>query len=234
MIVPPLTWSSDIASVLHAGFKPVFVDIDPRTLGMCNEKILSAISSKTVAIFLTHCQGFNALSSELLEEIQKKRFWLIEDVCESHGATFNQQKLGSFGKISNFSFYYAHHMSTIEGGMICTNSSELADLLKMYRSHGMTRELTNLELKEKYQRDFKDLNPDFVFAIAAFNVRNNEIGAILGINQLKRLDKNVEARSQNQDLFFQTCLPVFIAQITGLRVVAITHSMLFCRKIILH
>ena len=202
IIVPPLTWSSDIASILHAGFDPVFVDIDPKTLGMDNNKIFDALTSKTVAVFLTHCQGFNALSDELLDVVKKRGLWLIEDVCESHGATFKGKKLGSFGEISNFSFYYAHHMSTIEGGMICTNSSELADLLRMYRSHGMTRELSSAELKQKYEADYPDLNPDFIFSIPAFNVRNNEIGAILGMNQLKRLDSNVESRTKNQSLFF--------------------------------
>ena len=202
IIVPPLTWSSDIASILHAGFDPVFVDIDPKTLGMDNNKIVDALTSKTVAVFLTHCQGFNALSDELLDAVKERGLWLIEDVCESHGATFKGKKLGSFGEISNFSFYYAHHMSTIEGGMICTNSSELADLLRMYRSHGMTRELSSAELKQKYEADYPDLNPDFIFSIPAFNVRNNEIGAILGMNQLKRLDSNVESRTKNQSLFF--------------------------------
>ena len=202
IIVPPLTWSSDIASILHAGFDPVFVDIDPKTLGMDNNKIFDALTSKTVAVFLTHCQGFNALSDELLDAVKERGLWLIEDVCESHGATFKGKKLGSFGEISNFSFYYAHHMSTIEGGMICTNSSELADLLRMYRSHGMTRELSSAELKQKYEADYPDLNPEFIFSIPAFNVRNNEIGAILGMNQLKRLDSNVESRTKNQSLFF--------------------------------
>ena len=88
IIVPPLTWSSDIASILHAGFDPVFVDIDPKTLGMDNNKIFDALTSKTVAVFLTHCQGFNALSDELLDAVKERGLWLIEDVCESHGATF--------------------------------------------------------------------------------------------------------------------------------------------------
>ena len=219
IIVPPLTWSSDIASILHAGFDPVFVDIDPKTLGMDNNKIFDALTSKTVAVFLTHCQGFNALSDELLNVVKERGLWLIEDVCESHGATFKGKKLGSFGEISNFSFYYAHHMSTIEGGMICTNSSELADLLRMYRSHGMTRELSSAELKQKYEADYPDLNPDFIFSIPAFNVRNNEIGAILGMNQLKRLIQML-SQVENQSLFFRVCRKNFIVRITCLRVVA--------------
>lgn len=102
VIVPPLAWVSDIASVLQNGFKPVFVDIDPRTLGMNPSKILAAITDKTRAVFLTHVQGFDGLTDQLLSELQQRHIPLVEDVCESHGATHNGKKLGSFGWISNF------------------------------------------------------------------------------------------------------------------------------------
>src|SRR3990167_6443286 len=121
VITPPLGWVSDVAAVLQNGFTPVFVDIDPKTLAMDSNKILAKLNSKTRAVLLTHVQGFNGLTDELVEELKRHNIPLIEDVCESHGATHNGQKLGSFGWVSNFSFYYAHHMSTIEGGMICTN-----------------------------------------------------------------------------------------------------------------
>ena len=84
--------------------------------------------------------GYNALDDLLLAELQKRKIPLIEDVCESHGATFRGRKLGSFGFASNFSFYYAHHMSTIEGGMVCTDDPDFHELLRMFRSHGMVRE----------------------------------------------------------------------------------------------
>src|SRR6185295_3157180 len=121
VIVPTLTWVSDIASVLQAGFKPVFVDINPRTLCMDNEEVLRKITPSTKAVFLTHVLGYNGLSQRLLDELKARNVPLIEDVCESHGATFKGRKLGNFGSVSNFSYYYAHHMSTIEGGMVCTN-----------------------------------------------------------------------------------------------------------------
>jgi CDP-6-deoxy-D-xylo-4-hexulose-3-dehydrase len=138
----------------------------------------------------------------LLDELHTRDIILIEDVCESHGATHNNKKLGSFGWASNFSFYYAHHMSTIEGGMICTNDENLYEILRMLRAHGMVREINNLDKKTKIAEDNKDLNPDFIFSIPAFNVRNNEIGAILGLSQLERLDKIVQMRSNNQKFFF--------------------------------
>ena len=203
VIVPPLTWSSDIASVLQAGFNPVFVDIDPWHLGMDTKQVLAALNEETRAVFLTHVQGFNALTDELLNVLQEREVLLIEDVCESHGATYNGQKLGSFGWASNFSFYYAHHMSTIEGGMLCTNDSVLYETFRMLRSHGMVRESSSKELKEAYWKKYPDLNPDFIFAFPAYNVRNTEIGAIIGRSQLPRLDENNQLRTRNQQIFLE-------------------------------
>jgi len=201
VIVPPLTWVSDIASVLQNGFTPVFVDIDPKTLAIDSRKIESKINDKTRAVFLTHVQGFDGLTEDLLLLLDKRKIPLIEDVCESHGATHNGQKLGSYGWISNFSFYYAHHMSTIEGGMVCTNDPAVYQKVRMLRSHGMVREASDPILKEEYIRKFTSLNPDFIFAYAAYNMRNNEIGGILGLTQLKRLDRNVLIRTDNLKRF---------------------------------
>jgi CDP-6-deoxy-D-xylo-4-hexulose-3-dehydrase len=109
VIVPPLAWVSDVASVLQNGFTPVFADIDPETLAMDPKEILKKITPKTRAVFLTHVQGFNGLTDELVSELAKHGIPLVEDVCESHGATHNGTRLGSVGWISNFSYYYAHH-----------------------------------------------------------------------------------------------------------------------------
>ena len=201
VIVPPLGWVSVIAAVLQAGFNPVFVDIDHHHLGMETKQIISALNDNTRAVFLTHVQGFNALTDELLEELKRRNIYLIEDVCESHGATHHDNKLGSFGFASNFSFYFAHHMSTIEGGMLCTDDPDLYQTFRILRSHGMVRESTSDELKNSYKNQFPDLNPDFIFAFPAYNVRNNEIGAIIGRNQLKHLDENNQLRNRNLNLF---------------------------------
>ena len=201
IIVPPLTWISDIASVLQNGFTPVFVDIDPQSLAMDTAQVLEKITDKTRAVFLTHVQGFDGLTDQLLDELERRNIPLIEDVCESHGATHNGQKLGSFGWVSNFSFYYAHHMSTIEGGMVCTNDPEVYQRIRMLRSHGMVREANDQNLRNKYIEENPELNPDFIFAFASFNFRNTEIGAIMGRSQLKRLDINVRSRTENLHRF---------------------------------
>jgi len=203
VIVPTLTWVSDIASVLQCGFDPVFVDIDERTLGMDVDAVLKKITRKTRAVFLTHILGYNALNDRLLKGLKKAGVPLIEDVCESHGATFKGRKLGTFGLVSNFSFYYAHHMSTVEGGVVCTDDAEMYEALRMLRSHGMVREVTSPELKARYQKQHPDLNPEFIFAFPAYNVRSTELNAVLGRTQLKRLDDNNERRTANLKLFLE-------------------------------
>jgi CDP-6-deoxy-D-xylo-4-hexulose-3-dehydrase len=207
VIVPTLTWISDISSVLQNGFTPVFVDINPQSLAMDDNQLLSKITNKTRAVFLTHAQGFDGLTDELIFELEKKGIPLIEDVCESHGATHNGQKVGSFGLISNFSFFYAHHMSTIEGGMICTNNLEIYQQARMLRSHGMVRESNDEDTKNTYYKENPDLHPDFIFAFPAYNVRNTEIGGIMGLSQLKRLDKNIERRTENLHRFLKQIDP---------------------------
>ena len=207
VITPPLTWVSDVASVLQNGFTPVFADIDPSSLAMHPDEILKKITDKTRAVFITHAQGFDGLTDELLSELERRNIPLIEDVCESHGATHNGKRLGSLGWMSNFSFYYAHHMSTIEGGMVCTNDPEIYQQARMLRSHGMVREVSDMDVRDAYQKANPELNPDFIFAYAAYNARNTEIGGIMGRSQLKRLDKIVIRRTENMLRFLKQIDP---------------------------
>ena len=201
VIVPPLTWISDIASVIQNGFKPVFADINPRTLCMDENEIFKKISNKTKAVFITHAQGFNGLSEKLIRVLKDKKIILLEDVCESHGASFKNKKLGTFGLISNFSFYYAHHLSTIEGGMVCTNNKKIYEITRMLRSHGMLRESGNKKFESLMIKKYPYLSPKFIFLYPAYNVRNNEISAVIGDNQLKRLSQNNLKRSKNLKIF---------------------------------
>jgi CDP-6-deoxy-D-xylo-4-hexulose-3-dehydrase len=207
IIVPTLTWVSDIAAVLHAGFEPVFVDIRSDSLGMDDEQVIASLSSRTKAVFLTHVLGYNALTDRLLSELEARNVPLIEDVCESYGATFRGRKLGTFGLVSNYSFYYAHHLSTIEGGMISTADPELYDVLRVMRSHGMVRESSSSSFRGRYAAAHPDLHPDFIFAFPAFNARSTEINAVIGRSQLTRLDANNARRRQHLELFLDDLDP---------------------------
>ena len=203
IILPSLTWVSDINSVIQSNLKPVFVDINPKNLCMLESEIIKKVNKKTLAVFMTHAQGFNGLSSNLISFLKRKKILLIEDVCESHGATFKGKKLGTYGKISNFSFYYAHHMSTIEGGMICTNDKKIFHLAKILRSHGMAREIGESRIENKIINKYPKLSPKFIFLHSGYNFRNTEIGAVIGLNQLKSLNKNNVKRKNNFTTFLK-------------------------------
>lgn len=200
IIVPPLGWVSDISSVTQLGMTPVFVDISMDNLSITSENIKNAITDKTKAIVLVHCLGFNAINEEIIKIAKEKNILLIEDCCEAHGTTFNGQKVGTFGDISIFSFYFGHHITTVEGGMISTNNEKIYELSKLFRSHGMTREVSN-ETQKEYKNKYPNLNPLFTFAVAGFNMRSTELNAVLGIEQMNRIDSNVEKRRHNFKLW---------------------------------
>jgi CDP-6-deoxy-D-xylo-4-hexulose-3-dehydrase len=203
VIVPPIGWVSDLSSVVQLGMTPVIVDVDMSNLAITAKNIEDAITWKTKAIVLVHCLGFNGLSDEIVKIAKKHNILLIEDCCESHGAKFDDKKVGSIGDISLFSFYFGHHITTVEGGVVCVNDDKLYDLAKLFRSHGMTREASQ-ELQTEYQTDYPHLNPLFTFAVAGFNMRSTEINAVLGIEQMKRLDSNIEARTNNLHVWLDT------------------------------
>jgi CDP-4-dehydro-6-deoxyglucose reductase, E1 len=203
IIVPTLTWVSDITSILYSNFKPVFVDINLETLSLDDSNLEKVINKKTRAIFITHLLGLNGLTDKILKLVKKYKIYLIEDVCESHGAKFRNKKLGSFGDISNFSFYYAHHMSTIEGGMVCTNKKNIYEKIRIMRGHGLLRESTDKNLKIKKIKEFKDLNKEFLFLHPGYNLRSTEINAVYGISQIKNLDKNNQKRIANFKFFLK-------------------------------
>ena len=203
VIVPPIGWVSDLSSVVQLGMTPVIVDVDMSNLAITAKNIEDAITWKTKAIVLVHCLGFNGLSDEIVKIAKKHNILLIEDCCESHGAKFDDKKVGSIGDISLFSFYFGHQITNVEGGVVCVNDDKLYDLAKLFRSHGMTREASQ-ELQTEYQTDYPHLNPLFTFAVAGFNMRSTEINAVLGIEQMKRLDSNIEARTNNLHVWLDT------------------------------
>ena len=194
IIVPPIGWVSDISSVINTGFTPVFVDVDLDTMAISYEKIKAAINENTKAIVLVHVLGFNGINDKLIELAKEHDLLLIEDCCESHGATYKGIKVGTFGDMSCFSFYFGHHMTTIEGGMVSTNNEEIYEFAKMFRSHGMTRE-ASVRTQEKYFK--KDVNPLFTFAVPGYNMRSTEINAVIGLEQINRLDYNIRRRQEN-------------------------------------
>jgi CDP-6-deoxy-D-xylo-4-hexulose-3-dehydrase len=207
VITSPLGWVSDVAAIMHAGMKPVFCDIKLKNLAIDEEELRKKITPNTRAILLTHILGYNGLSKELLDICDRANILVIEDVCESHGATFKGKKLGSFGHVSNFSFYYAHHMTSVEGGMICTDSGAIYNMARSLRSHAMAREMDDENMKSHIVAENPELNKDFIFISAAYNMRSTEMNAVIALNQLKRLDENNRKRKENLDIFLDNLSP---------------------------
>ena len=139
---------------------------------------------------------------KIMDICEKNNVVLIEDACESLGSKFNDKKLGSFGLMSTFSTYFGHHISTIEGGMICTDNDEFANLLKSLRSHGWDRDMdseTRNSLRTQYEVD--DFNALYTFYHTGFNVRSTDLQAFLGIGQLEKLPTVVANRNKNFKLY---------------------------------
>lgn len=185
VIVPAMAWSTTIWPVLQAGAMPVFVDCDPQTLQVTPAAIEAAITPRTVAIVLVHVLGGACNIEEISEIATRHRIWLFEDTCESLGVTWNGRKVGSFGDMGSFSFYFSHHITTIEGGMVVTDNARLADLLRALRAHGWARDMKNAA---EVAAHYPDIDPRFLFVTTGFNVRPSEINAAIGLEQLKRLE----------------------------------------------
>jgi CDP-6-deoxy-D-xylo-4-hexulose-3-dehydrase len=162
---------------------------------------IKAEKTKAKYVFVTHVLGFNGISQEFLNYCNDNNIIIIEDCCESHGAKFGSTKVGNIGLAGTFSFYYGHHMTTIEGGMISTNNKELYTQLLLNRSHGFLREHPDKE------NIHTECDRRFTFLTDGFNFRNTEINAFIGCLQLPKLDSNIEIRNKNYKYFISNLNP---------------------------
>ncbi len=185
VIVPALTWSTTIWPVVQAGARPVLVDCDPDTLQMDPTAVAAAVSDATVALLPTHIMG-NACDMDAIKEIARARkLWVIEDCCEALGTRFAGRTVGTIGDVATFSFYYSHHMTTVEGGMVVTDNDELADWLRCLRAHGWVRDMHDAE---RYVGENPGIDPKYLFVNTGFNLRPTEFNGTIGRVQLKKLD----------------------------------------------
>ncbi len=198
VLVPACTWMTNVSPIMQLGLEPVFCDVNLDNFSFdLEEARLIALKHDIKMVFITHLLGFSA-NNEGIKRIFPRAI-IIDDICESHGCkTPYGEKCGSNSLGATFSFYFGHHMSTVEGGMISTNNTKLYDLMKIKRSHGMARESIKFD---EYAKKYPDVDKQFLFVTDGYNFRNHEICAVLGISQLKRLDKMVEIRNRNHKLF---------------------------------
>ena len=199
VIVPAIGWSTTYYPLQQYGLKLKFVDVDLHTLNFDVNQLKKAINKKTKLIFAVNVCGNSNDFSKILEIIKNKNILLIEDNCESLGSKYKNKKTGTFGLMSSSSFYYSHHISTIEGGMISTNDKELYQIMLSLRSHGWIRDLPEKNLvKNKSKNDFDN---SFSFLLPGYNLRSTEINAAAGIEQLKKLPNLIKKRRKNANLY---------------------------------
>jgi CDP-6-deoxy-D-xylo-4-hexulose-3-dehydrase len=197
VLVPATTWMTNIAPVFQNGLQPIFCDINLQNFSFDIDelKYIATQHSDIKVVFITHLIGLSS-DVEKVREIFPNAL-ILEDVCESHGVEGpDGKKRGTDSVGSTFSFYFGHHMTTIEGGVVCTNNTELYELMRLKRSHGMARE-GSTHMFKKYSEENPDIDPAFLFMTDGYNFRNHEVCAVLGLSQIKRLDKNIEIRKKN-------------------------------------
>ena len=199
IIVPSVSWSTTYYPVNQAGFVLNFVDIDPETLNMDINLVKQAINDKTRAIFAVNLLGNPAQLLELKGLADEHNLYLIEDNCESLGAKISNKRTGSFGLAGAHSFYFSHHICTMEGGMVTTDSKELMEALISIRAHGWTRGLEkDNSVYPKSENEWEDL---FRFVLPGYNLRPIELSAAIGRVQLKKFGGFLSERRKNAAKF---------------------------------
>lgn len=199
VIVPSVSWSTTYFPVSQCGMRLVFVDINRETLNIDVEQLEKALTDSVKAVFVPNILGNPAQLNVLKSFCDKHNLYLIEDNCESMGASLGGKQAGTFGICGTFSTYFSHHMSTMEGGVVVTDNEELYHILLCMRSHGWTRHLPESNrLCKKNSDDFFDT---FRFILPGYNLRPIEMMGAIGLVQLDKLDKFIDMRRQNAQKF---------------------------------
>jgi len=197
VLIPTVCWSTSLWPVIQSGLKPVFVDVDPKTLNIDISDLTKKITKKTKALVLVHVLGNSSNMDVLCKILKKKKIILIEDTCESLGSKFKNKYLGTFGDFSTFSFYSSHQISSGEGGMITCRESEDYEILKSLRAHGWSR---GLKSEKRIASQNKHLDSRFIFFNSGFNLRPTDISASIGLSQFKDIDLLNSIRNKNRNL----------------------------------
>lgn len=203
-----LTWATNVMPIIQLGFKPVPVDVSLKTINVSPgefEKIIK--ETKIKAFFITNLLGFCDDIKKIKDICEKNKILLFEDNCESLGSEVDGKKLGNFGFASSFSFFVGHHLSTIEGGMVCTDDLDFYNMLKMVRAHGWIRDVDQT-LAKKFLENEKvdDFYARYAFFVPGYNLRPTEISGFLGLEQLKFVEQIVSKREENYLKFMDAAL----------------------------
>ena len=203
IIVPTVSWTTTITPLIHLGLEPILCECDKETLGIDIEHFKALIKEhKPSALMIVHILAFPCKMDEIIQLCEENDIILLEDSCESIGSEYNNIKTGNFGLMSSFSFYYGHHMSTIEGGMVSTNDEEIYNLLLSIRSHGWDRDF-NKDYQTKIRKDnnVNDFRALYTFYYPGFNLRATDLQAFIGLNQIKKIDDFSNKRNKNYMIY---------------------------------
>ncbi|MBI4329082.1 MAG: aminotransferase class I/II-fold pyridoxal phosphate-dependent enzyme [Chloroflexi bacterium] len=194
VITPAVTWATTVYPIINTGLVPVLVDIDRDTLNLDPNALQRALTPRTRAVMPVHLLGNPCPMKEIQEFCRAHDLFLVEDACEAHGAEVAGKKVGSFGDLASFSFFFSHHITTIEGGMVLTSHEELGELLKALRVFGWVRDLRD---RDKYAVQSPEIDPRFLFVNTGYNFRPTEIQGAFGIHQLPKLERFIAIRREN-------------------------------------
>ncbi|MCE4612271.1 MAG: DegT/DnrJ/EryC1/StrS family aminotransferase [Desulfurococcales archaeon] len=196
VITTPVTFPTSVYPIINMGAIPVFVDIELETLNINPALIEDAISEKTKAIVPVHFMGHPADMESIMEIAERHNLLVIEDVSEAHGSMIGGRKTGSFGDMGIFSFFFSHHISTIEGGALTTNNDEYNDIGRIIRSYGWIRTLDENRRRE-IEAKYPYIDPRHLYVEMGFNFKPTEINAALGLYQIDRIEDIVEGKRAN-------------------------------------
>lgn len=199
IIVPQISWSTTVFPVIQLGLEPILCDCNLNNLGIDVDHLKDIIKKEQPsALILVHVLGFDSHIQDIIDICKKEGILVVEDTCESLGSSVNNQNLGTFGVASSFSFYFGHHISTIEGGMVCTNNKDFADIVRMIRSHGWDRDLdTQTQNIYRKQHNIGELDTLYTFYYAGYNLRSTDLQAFIGINQIEKIPHIIQCRQAN-------------------------------------
>ncbi len=204
VITPAVTWATTVWPISMLGLVPVLVDVDLDTFNLNADAVREAVGPRTGAIMPVHLLGNACPMDEIMAIAREHELLVIEDACEAHGAELGGRKVGSFGIFSTFSFYFSHHISTIEGGMVLTDDDSCAEIARSMRAFGWIRELGD---REAQAERYPEIDPRFLFVNTGYNLRPTELQGAFGVHQLPRLEAYIEQRRDNACFWVERLAP---------------------------
>jgi CDP-6-deoxy-D-xylo-4-hexulose-3-dehydrase len=203
VVVPAVSWATTVAPAIQFGMEPIMCEADPLTFGLDANHLEAIVGrEQPAAVVVVHVLGVPADMAPILSLKARYGFVLMEDCCAALGSAYDGRRVGTFGELATMSFFYGHHLSTIEGGMVSTSDDELARILRQIRSHGWAKDLDPAqEAALATAHAPLEFNRPFTFYYPGFNVRSTDLNARIGLSQMRRVEDVVKRRVENHRVY---------------------------------